>query len=159
MNDFDNTHGTSVSSLLLDPADTTSGDVESLRIPVIEEQVQVSKRVVETGRLLVRKSIREEERVVTTPVDHEEFSVERVHINQYVDVAPAVRYEGDVTIVPVVKEVVVVEKRLVLVEEVHITKRKITTNNTQYVVLRQEEVTVDRVASETDVRPETGSSL
>jgi uncharacterized protein (TIGR02271 family) len=156
MNDSEKT---SVPPRLPNTPETISGEVESLRIPVIEEQVLVGKRIVETGRLVVRKSIREEERIVTTPVAHEEFSVERIHINQYVDVAPAVRYEGDVTIVPVVKEVVVLEKRLVLVEEVHITKRQITTDDTQYVILRQEEVTVDRVATEANVRPETGSSL
>jgi len=141
------------------PADPITHTAESVRIPIIEERLRVDKHLVETGRLLVRKSIREEERIVTTPVSHEEFSVERVHINQYVDVAPAVRHEGDVTIVPVVKEVVVVEKRLVLVEEVHITRHQITTDDTQYVILRQEEVTVNRVASEPNVRPETRPSL
>ena len=35
-------------------------------------------------------------------------------IDQFVDAAPQVRTEGDVTIIPVVEEVLVVEKRLVL---------------------------------------------
>jgi uncharacterized protein (TIGR02271 family) len=156
MNDSDKTHVSPNPPTTVEPV---LGETASVRIPVIEEQLHVGKRIVETGRLLVKKSIREEERIVSTPVSHEEFSVERVHVNQYVDVAPAVRYEGDVTIIPVVKEVVVVEKRLVLVEEVHITKRQVTTDDTQYVILRQEEVTFDRVTNEANVRSETGPSL
>ncbi|MBC3786761.1 YsnF/AvaK domain-containing protein [Spirosoma utsteinense] len=141
------------------PQGNLSGLVDVLRIPVIEEQVQIEKQLVETGRLLINKAVREEERVVTTPLVHEELSVERVPVNQYVDVAPAIRYEGDVTIVPVVKEVVVVETRLVLVEEVRITKRQITTIDTQQVTLRQEEVTVERIDNEADVRSDGRPSL
>lgn len=139
--------------------DGVSELAEITLIPVIEEQLQVGKRVVETGRLLVSKDVHEDEQVVTMPLMHEEISVERVAINQYIDVMPAVRYEGDLTIVPVVKEVLVTEKKLVLVEEVHITKRLVTAEHTQRIMLQREEVTVERVHKETDVRPETRSSL
>ena len=128
-------------------------------IPVIEEQLHVEKQVVETGRLRINKTVREEEQVVTTPVTHDELSVERIPINQYVEATPAIRYEGDVTVIPVVKEVLVLEKRLMLVEEVHITNRRITTEDTQRITLRSEEVTVDRVHDQSDVRPDTGLSL
>lgn len=117
-------------------------------IPVIEEQLQVEKRVVETGRLLVSKTVLEEEEAVDVSLMSEVLSVERVSINQYVDVPPTVRYEGDTTVFPVLKEVLVTEKRLLLVEEVHITKQRTTANDTQRVMLRREEVTVERVDSE-----------
>ncbi|HLL94972.1 MAG TPA: YsnF/AvaK domain-containing protein [Spirosoma sp.] len=137
-----------------------SDAVESRVIPVIEEQLQVEKQVIETGRLLVNKTVREEEQVVTTPLMHDEISVERVPINKYVETIPVVRYEDELTIIPVVKEVLVLEKRLMLVEEVHITKRRLSTDDTQRVMLRREEVTVERVSpNETDVRSETGPSL
>jgi uncharacterized protein (TIGR02271 family) len=137
-----------------------SDAVESRVIPVIEEQLQVEKQVIETGRLLVNKTVREEEQVVTTPLMHDEISVERVPINKYVETIPVVRYEDELTIIPVVKEVLVLEKRIMLVEEVHITKRRLSTDDTQRVMLRREEVTVERVSpNETDVRSETGPSL
>lgn len=117
-------------------------------IPVIEEQLQVAKRVVETGRLLVSKTVLEEEETVDISLVSEALSVERVPINQYVDAPPAVRYDGDTTIFPVLKEVLVTEKRLLLVEEVHITKQRTTASDTQRVMLRREEVTVQRVDSE-----------
>jgi uncharacterized protein (TIGR02271 family) len=156
MNTIDNA-GSSTNEVL--PQERFSDGADVLRIPVIEERLQVDKQLVETGRLLVSKVVKEEERMITTPLTHEEFSVERVPVNQYIDVAPAVRYEGDVTIIPVVKEVVVVETRLVLVEEVRITKRQTTTTDVQHVTLRQEEVTVERIADGVDVRSNIRPSL
>ena len=117
-------------------------------IPVIEEQMLVEKQVIETGRLRVSKTVLEEEQTVDVPLTSETFNVERVSINQYVDTPPAVRYDGDTTVFPVLKEVLVTEKRLLLVEEVHVTKRQTTRNDTQRVMLRREEVTVQRVNSE-----------
>lgn len=108
----------------------------------------VDKQVVETGRLVVSKTVLEEEETVDIPLMQEQFDVERVAVNQYVDTPPAVRYDGDTTIFPVLKEVLVTEKRLMLVEEVRITKRQTTTNDAQRVMLRREEVTVQRVDSE-----------
>ncbi len=122
--------------------------VESANIiPVIEEQLVVEKRIVETGRLVVSKTVLEEEETVDVPLLQEAFGVERVTVNRYVDVAPAVRYEGDTTIFPVMKEVLVTEKRLMLVEEIHVTKRQTTVNDPQRVTLRREEVTIQRVDS------------
>jgi hypothetical protein len=46
-------------------------------------------------------------------------------IDRGVDVAPEVRVEGNVTIIPVLEEVLVVEKRLVLKEKLHISYRTI----------------------------------
>lgn len=119
-------------------------------IPVIEEQIQVGKQVVETGKLRITKTIHEEAQQVDLPLLQEEFSVERVPINEYVDTPPATRVEGDTTIYPVLKEVLVIEKKLVLVEEVRITKRQQIAHDPQHIILRKEEVTVDRIASQSE---------
>ena len=128
----------------------TDTESESLLIPVIEEQLHISKQLVETGRVRIIKTVHEEEQLVNLPLLHEEFHVERVAVNQYVDSPPAVRVEGDTTVYPVLKEVIVVEKKLVLVEEVHVTRRQVTTHDPQPVTLRREEITVDRIASESE---------
>lgn len=105
----------------------------------------VGKRVVETGRVLIQKHVTEHQEHVSVPLNHDEVHVDRVLINRYVDVPPeAVRYEGDTMIISVLEEVVVVEKRLMLVEELHVTKRQIQTEEMQQVTLRKEEVTVTR---------------
>jgi len=119
---------------------------EHLKIPVMEEHLVVGKEWVETGRVLVSKNVVEEQSLFNTTVNSEEVSVERKEVNQYVEKAPApVRQEGDVTIISVVKEVLVVEKRLMLVEELHITKRQRQEQKTFSEVLKKEEVTVTRV--------------
>lgn len=118
---------------------------QSATFPVIEEEVQIGKRVVETGKVHLSKKVYEEEETLELPETREEVSIERIPVNQYVDSAPpAVRQEGDTTIYPVLKEVAVVEKKLMLVEEVRITKRQSRSTSTQKVSLRKEEVKVNR---------------
>lgn len=125
---------------------------ETTKIPVVEEQLQVQKKVVETGGVRVHKSVEAEDVLVEMPVLEEEFLVERVTINQYVDTAPpAIRNEGNTTIIPVLKEVLV--KRLVLVEEVHITKKTVKKQGSAEATLRKEKVTVERIENPQDSTP------
>lgn len=120
---------------------------ESAVIPVIEEQVHVGKQVIETGKIIVSKKVFEEEKAIDVSLIHEEHDIERIPVNQYVETAPEVRYEGDTMIIPVLKEEVVIQKRLFLTEELRITKRKVETSAPQQVSLRREEVTVERIDS------------
>ncbi len=123
--------------------DLTTG--EAAVIPIIEEQWQVSKKVVETGKVVLSKKVHQEEVEVDVPLMHEEHTIERIPVNQYVDTAPpAMRYEGETMIIPVLKEEVVVQKRILVVEELRITKRQVETHSPQQITLRKEEVIVDR---------------
>ncbi|NIJ52119.1 YsnF/AvaK domain-containing protein [Dyadobacter arcticus] len=125
---------------------------ETLKIPVIAEKLVVTSERIETGRVLVSKQVFEEEALFEGFVKTEEVTVERKEINQYVETAPAaVRQEGDVTIISVIKEVLVVEKRLMLVEEIHLTKRQYQDPKTFSEMLRKEEVTIDRNTSGTEI--------
>ena len=114
-------------------------------IPVIQERAVVKKRVVETGRVRIRKNVREYEEHVDIPHVHEEVRVERVPVDQIVEAAPQVRTEGDVTIIPVVEERYVLEKRLVLVEELHVRRERHETHRPEVVRVLKEEVEVDRI--------------
>ena len=116
-------------------------------IPVIEEQLTVDKRVIEKGRVRISKKVRETDETVNIPLVQENVQVERVPINQFIaEPPPPVRYEGNVMIIPVLREVVIVEKRLVLVEELRVTKQQTQTQETQKIRLRKEEVNVKRVS-------------
>jgi uncharacterized protein (TIGR02271 family) len=122
---------------------------EPIVIPVIEEQLRVEQGVIEAGKVRVSKHVHEEHQIVSGPAVREEVHVERVPINQYVDVAPpAVRHEGDTMIMPVLREVLVVEKRILFVEEVHITKRQVPAESHEHVTLRREEIVVERVPTD-----------
>ncbi|PSR53300.1 hypothetical protein AHMF7605_07030 [Adhaeribacter arboris] len=114
-------------------------------IPVIEEHVQVGKKIVETGRVRIIKTVHAEEAHVEAPLLQEEVQIERVPVNQYIETAPSVRYEGEVMIIPVIQEVVVIEKRLMLVEEIRVHKQQVHTNVSETITLRKEEVKIERI--------------
>jgi uncharacterized protein (TIGR02271 family) len=124
---------------------------QTLKIPVIEERLVTGTERVETGRVQISKKVTEEEAFYEGIITSEEVEVERKEMNRYVDSVPeAVRQEGDVTIISVLKEVLVVEKKMMLVEEIHIKKRRSEINKTFTETLRKEEVTISRSASGTD---------
>jgi stress response protein YsnF len=75
----------------------------------------------------------------------EEVHVRRVPINRVVDGPIPVRHVGDTMIISLLEEVLVVEKRLMLKEELHITKGEVETYKPQRVILRSEEATIERV--------------
>jgi uncharacterized protein (TIGR02271 family) len=131
-------------------------DRKNAVIPVIQEQATVRKRVVETGKVNVSKQVREYEEIVDIPHVHEEVKVDRVPVNQFVEAAPEVRTEGETTIIPVLEERYVVEKRLLLVEELHIRKDRIETHHPQTVKVLKEEVNVTRTGPSS--RPSKGSA-
>lgn len=109
---------------------------------VLQEQVDIDKKVVESGKVIIQKKVHEENKDVEVPVSHEEVEIKKVSINKYVTEAPAIRYEGNTTIIPVMKEVAVIEKKLLLVEEVHVTKHAVTKTQERTVPLRKEEIEV-----------------
>jgi uncharacterized protein (TIGR02271 family) len=120
-------------------------ELKHLRIPIVEEQVLVEKRRVPTAKVRIHKSLEEEDVVVDEPLMQEEVQVEHVPVNRYVDAPEDVRQEGETTIVPVMEEVLVVTKRLLVREELHITKRQTETHNPQTVRRRREVVHVERL--------------
>jgi uncharacterized protein (TIGR02271 family) len=98
------------------PAASENDDVRVLLLHA--EAATLSKRVRKT---LVRATRKTSMRDVCVEADlaHDHVVVERVPIGRVVDAAPPIRQEGDVTILPVMEEIVVLERRLVLKEEVH----------------------------------------
>ena len=114
-------------------------------VPVLGEELDVQKRVVETGTVRLTKQVHEREAHVDEPLYREEVEVTRVPIQRVVDAPLPVREEHDTLIVPVVEEVLVVEKRLMLKEEIHMRTHRVETRQPQQVTLRREEVGVERV--------------
>ncbi|WP_187262413.1 YsnF/AvaK domain-containing protein [Pontibacter beigongshangensis] len=121
-------------------------DNQERTIPIVEEHVEIGKRVVETADVYISKSVHEDHVTVDLPTTREHVDIERVPINQYVEAPPAaVRYEGDKMIIPVLREELVVVKKLFVVEELHITKKRETTHESEEVTLQKEELHVNRV--------------
>jgi len=114
-------------------------------IPVVEDILDIRRHRVETGKVRITKVVDEREEEVSTPRVREEITIERVTLNRLVDAPVSTRQEGDTLIIPVLEEVVVTEKRLVVKEELRITTRRIEEQSSQRVTLRREEVIIERL--------------
>jgi uncharacterized protein (TIGR02271 family) len=115
---------------------------ETLVVPIIEETLDVQKRTVDRGGVRVRKIVYENEEVIDEPLWQEEVDVQHVAVNREVDAPTAARQDGDTLIVPIFEEELVIQKRLILREEVHITRRRTQVRDTRRVILRGEEAIV-----------------
>jgi len=124
-----------------------NADAAALVIPRAEEQLVVTRRVVETGRVRITKSVTEHPVTVDEPTIHQEYQIERVPINRVVTDQEGSRIEGNTTIIPVYEEEVVTTKRLILREEIHLTKSRREESNPQTVILRKENIEVERTPS------------
>jgi uncharacterized protein (TIGR02271 family) len=119
-----------------------------LVLPVLAEALDVQTRTVETGRVRLHKTVQTREVLVDEPLLREEVIIERVPINRVVEGPIPVRYEGETMIVSVLEEVLVVETRLLLTEELRITRRRTETHRPVPVTVRREDVTIERVDRE-----------
>ena len=122
-------------------------------IPLVEETATVDKRQVITGRVRVQTVTDTLEELAHADVQRETVEVTRVPIDKVVETAPEIRTDGDVTIVPVLEEVLVVEKRLVLKEELHIRRRVESETVEVPVTLRKQRAIIERTDPD-DLGPE-----
>ena len=114
------------------------------QLSLIEEQLVVDKLTVSDGRVRVSTKTAFVTEIAEARLDSENVEVTRVPIGREVQEAPSVRTDGDVTIVPVMEEILVVEKRLMLVEEIHIRRVATTEDVSIPVELRKQRATVER---------------
>lgn len=117
--------------------------VEEEIVPLVEERVRIDKRVREGRSVTVRTRPVTETVVLSEPVVREHVAVERVPIDRVVQEMPAIREEGDLTIIPVVEERVRVIVELVLREEVHLRRTREERIETLEVERRRTEVEIE----------------
>jgi stress response protein YsnF len=115
------------------------------RIPIHAEELSISRRQAAGATLRASTVTREDEHLVDEMLTHQRVEIERIPIDRPVDVMPPVRQEGDTTILSVVEETIIVERRLILKEEVRIRRLHILQRHQEAVVLRQQEAVITRV--------------
>ena len=125
-----------------------SGAEESGVLRLFAEDAAVSREVVETGRVRVAKVTRTRDHLIDELVAHTRFEVNRVPIGRLIDTMPPIKEDGDLTIVPIVEETVVVERRLMLKEEVHIRRVQTNERYQQTVKLRYQTAEVTRTPAQ-----------
>jgi uncharacterized protein (TIGR02271 family) len=124
-----------------------ASDDDPLTLPVVEERLRVGTRRVDAGRgVRVSKSVTRRPYQFEQSLLYDELEVRRVPVDEVValEAAPVARYEGQTLIVPVLEEVLVVEKRVRIREEVRITRRARETVRVESGQLRAEQVDVER---------------
>jgi uncharacterized protein (TIGR02271 family) len=126
-------------------------EIDGTVLPVVEEAVQVDKQWVESGVVRVRKLKSEEEELVQASLMRQEVDIERVPKNELLNAVPDVRYEGETLVIPVVAEELVVEKRLVLKEEIRVSKKQVATPWEQSIPVHKETIIVERTGNEADI--------
>ena len=114
-------------------------------IPLFAEEMTVSKRVVPTGRVQVSRVTHSHEQLVDELLAREQVEVERVPIDKRIEAMPSVREEEDCIIIPVVEEVLKIERVLVLKEEGRIRRVKGTERYQEKVTLRKQQAVVNRL--------------
>ena len=114
-------------------------------IPLYAEEMSVTKENRETGRVRVSTVTRQREELVDELLARERVEVETVTIGKLIEAIPPVRNDGDTIVVPVVEEVLVTERRLVLKEELRIRRVHTTERHQERVTLRRQEASILRL--------------
>ena len=136
-------------SARLEPSSANLADDPKLALPA--EELTVTKETVETGRLRVSKQTHTREVAIDEDLVRETAEIETIVVGRQIFEMPSVRHEGETIIVPIVEEVIHTERRLILKEEIRITRRKSTEQFHDRVTLRYQEAVVTRVQSENEV--------
>lgn len=122
-----------------------SRDIE--RIPLAEEQLTVDKRTVIRGHVRAHVSVEDHQEMITTELARDDVRVERYKVERPVDAMPLPVHDGDVLIVPVVEERLIVTRQLVVVEELHISRSTTRESVDIPVTLRKMRATVERTST------------
>ena len=117
---------------------------KDLRIPLHVEEVSVSRREIKKANVRIALITGTREQLIDEELTHVRVEIERVPIGRTIDVVPPISHEGDITIIPVVEEMVVVERRLVLKEEIRVRRVSTKEQHQETVVLRQQEAVITR---------------
>lgn len=121
-----------------------SRDPNDNMIPVMQEEIDIGKRLVES-RLRLRKRVEHEEQTIDEPLLESSYDIERFEKNVVVTDPPKPRYEGDTLVLPVLEEILVVEKRLILREEFRITPKSKQVRRPKTLSVRREHIDVERI--------------
>ncbi len=117
-------------------------------IPLHAEELSVTRRQVVTGRTRISRVTRDQEARVEVPLTREAVEIERRPVGARVSSVPPVRQEGDTIIIPVVEEQLVVERRLVLKEEVRVRRIRNIETHQERVITRKQDVTITRLPAQ-----------
>jgi uncharacterized protein (TIGR02271 family) len=117
---------------------------EEVRVPINEEELDVSKRVKDAGEVRLRKDVATETKHVEVPVMREQVHVERVPTGEARAATPGEgAFEKQTVSMPIREEEVDVRKRPVVKEEVRLRKDRVVEQRAAEADLRREQIRVE----------------
>lgn len=119
-------------------------DANQTTIPVAAEELRVGTRRAVTGRVRVHVSTLTEDSPVQADLAGQRVEVTRIPLDREVTERPDIRTEGDLTVIPVLEEVLFIERRLILREEIHLRRIAETERVETTVPLRRQQVAIER---------------
>jgi len=122
----------------------TSNKKEKEIIRVLKEDIDISKKVIDGRKISLHKSVSTETVSNNIVLLHDNIRIEHITFNKEVGEIPKIREKGNITIIPVIEEVAVVTKKIILVKEIHITNDQIEKIEHIETLLRKESVTIDK---------------
>lgn len=120
-------------------------------IPVIEETASVTTRKVVTGRVRIETRTEEVTQSLAAELLSSEVEVTRVPVGRTIDAVPDISETGDLTIIPVVEERLVVTRELYLREEIHIRRVERRETLDVPVTTRRQTARIERLSPEGEV--------
>jgi stress response protein YsnF len=122
-------------------------------VPIVQEQVHVDAVPVVTGGVRVTKHVESQDEIVEQQLRTSHADVKRVKTNRVVDGPQPAQRIGNTLIIPVVSEVLHVEKRWIVTEEIHITQREEVETVQQTVAVNYEQAEIERLDEDGNVVP------
>ena len=124
--------------------DLAPSSLDTFVVPVIQEEATIGKRQFATAKVRIKKSVHERVEQLSTELTRQSVRIERIPKDEVLFEAASPRVEDGVTIIPVQEEFYVLEKRYRLKEEVRIQTVSETRQHPIEVLLRSEEVAIDK---------------
>lgn len=127
-----------------DPPKNAEPDRAEIVVPLHKEEATISRRVIAGDTVRISTVTEQREHVVDEPVFRERVEIEHVAVGRDIETVPEIVQNGDVTIIPVVEEILVVQRRLMLKEELHVRRVRDTAQHHEVVLLREQKAVVTR---------------
>lgn len=138
---------------------TPSGGSGADVLQLFAEEAKVARRTLEVGRVRIATVTHTRDHLVDELLARTHVEVERIPVGRPIDAIPPVKEEAELTIVPIVEETVIVERKLVLTEELHIRRKQTTERFQQTVPLRYQTAQVTRIPAPGQADTEAAGSI
>jgi stress response protein YsnF len=117
-------------------------------LPVVEETASLATRRVVTGRVRIVTRTEEVDHLLPAALSSVEVDVVRVPVGRKIEAVPDVVTEGDLTIIPVVEERLVVTRELYLREEIHVRRVERTETVEIPTTIRRQTAQIERLPAD-----------